>query len=78
MLTLDTPITELVWNCEKFNMEVKDYLFCFKFFYNSNQERDDTSNPFVDNKFNARFIIILTILILTIIILTILIIIIGK
>jgi hypothetical protein len=38
VLTLDTPITELVWNCEKFNME----------------ERDDTSNPFVDNKFNAR------------------------
>jgi len=36
-LTMDSPITELVWNCEKFNME----------------ERDDTSNPFVDNKFNA-------------------------
>ena len=25
-LTMDSPITELVWNCEKFNMEVQDLL----------------------------------------------------
>ena len=68
VLTADTPITELVWNCEKFNMEVNVCFVCFFLFvclvlclvsYNSLmfnvQERDDTSNPFVDNKFNARF-----------------------
>lgn len=34
----EVAITELVWNCEKFNME----------------ERDDTTNPFVDNRFHSR------------------------
>ena len=43
-LMADIPITELVWNCEKFNME----------------ERDDTTNPFVDNKFNSRLCVLAT------------------
>lgn len=41
-LMADIPITDLVWNCEKFNME----------------ERDDTTNPFVDNKFNSRLCVL--------------------
>ena len=41
-LAPDLPITALVWNCEKFNME----------------ERDDTVNPFVDNRFSSRLAIL--------------------
>ena len=41
-LAPDLPITGLVWNCEKFNME----------------ERDDTVNPFVDNRFSSRLAIL--------------------
>jgi len=41
-LMADIPITDLVWNCEKFNME----------------ERDDTTNPFVDNRFNSRLCVL--------------------
>ena len=29
-LTMDSPITELVWNCEKFNMEVQHLLLLLK------------------------------------------------
>ena len=38
----DVSVQHLVWNCEKFNME----------------ERDDTTNPFVDNKFNSRICVL--------------------
>ena len=41
-LMVDIPITDLVWNCEKFNME----------------EREDTTNPFVDNRFNSRLCVL--------------------
>ena len=38
----DVLIWDLVWNSEKFNME----------------ERDDTSNPFVDNRFSSRLCVL--------------------
>lgn len=41
-LAHEVAITELQWNCERFNME----------------ERDDTTNPFVDNRFIIFIVII--------------------